>query len=67
MALCNRCTEKRSETRVKWLACLHLLQEYLDELDATINGPAAYSNRPGQLSERDWELPNSSSDTTTPP
>jgi hypothetical protein len=47
------CTEKSTETRVKWLACLHLLQEYLDELDATINGPAAYNNEPLVLSERD--------------
>lgn len=49
-------TAGSTETRIKWLACLFLLEEYVAELDAIVNGPAAYSSTPCTVSERDWEI-----------
>ena len=49
-------TEGSTETKIKWLTYLFLLEEYVAELDAIVNGPAAYSSTPSSLSERDWEL-----------
>ena len=48
-------TEKSSETKLKFLAFLLILEEYVAELDAIINGPAAYGHKPLVLSQRDWE------------
>ena len=45
-----------TEIRAKWLTELFLLQEYIDEWDAIINGPDAFGNKPLRLSARDWEL-----------
>ena len=49
-------TEGSTETRIKWLTYLFLIEEYVAELDATINGPAAFGNPVLYLSERDWEF-----------
>ncbi len=44
---------KSTETRLEWWAYLFILDEFIAEADATINGPAAYNNEPLILSERD--------------
>ncbi len=49
-------TAGSTETRVKWLTYLFLLEEYVAELDAIINGPAAFGNPVLSLSDRDWEF-----------
>lgn len=49
-------TAGSTETRVKWLTYLFLLEEYAAELDAIVNGPAAFGNPVLSLSDRDWEF-----------
>lgn len=49
-------TAGSTETRVKWLTYLFLLEEYVAELDAIVNGPAAFGNPVLSLSDRDWEF-----------
>ena len=49
-------TAGSTETRIKWLTYLFLLEEYVAELDAIVNGPAAFGNPVLSLSERDWEF-----------
>ena len=49
-------TEGSTETKVKWLTYLFLLEEYVAELDAIVNGPAAFGNPVLSLSDRDWEF-----------
>ena len=46
-------TEASTETRLSWWAYLFILDEFIAEADATINGPAAYNNTPPALSDRD--------------
>lgn len=46
-------TETSTETRLSWWAYLFVLDEFIAEADATINGPAAYNNTPPALSDRD--------------
>jgi uncharacterized protein (DUF1778 family) len=48
-------TEGSTETKIKWLTYLFLLEEYVAELDAIVNGPAAFGNPILYLSEREWE------------
>jgi uncharacterized protein (DUF1778 family) len=47
---------KSTETRLDWWAYLFILDEFIAEADAIINGPAAYCREQPKLSERDWEF-----------
>lgn len=47
---------KSTETRLEWWAYMFVLDEFIGEADATINGPAAYNNMPPALSRRDQEF-----------
>ncbi|MEG4306023.1 type II toxin -antitoxin system TacA 1-like antitoxin [Microcoleus sp. D3_18a_C4] len=49
-------TETSTETRLSWWAYLFVLDEFIAEADATINGPAALGNPVLKLSERDWDF-----------
>lgn len=49
-------TETSTETRLSWWTYLFVLDEFIAEADATINGPAAFGNPVLHLSERDWEF-----------
>ena len=49
-------TETCTETRLSWWAYLFVLDEFIAEADATINGPAAFGNPVLKLSERDWDF-----------
>ncbi len=45
-------TETSTETRLSWWAYLFVLDEFIAEADATINGPASFNNTPPALSDR---------------
>ncbi|MFB2923533.1 hypothetical protein [Aerosakkonema funiforme] len=45
-----------TETKVNWYANLFLLEEFIAEVDAIINGPAAFGNPILQVPESDWEM-----------
>jgi uncharacterized protein (DUF1778 family) len=49
-------TEASTETRLSWWAYLFILDEFIAEADATINGPAAFGNPVLKLSVRDWDF-----------
>jgi uncharacterized protein (DUF1778 family) len=49
-------TEASTEARVKWWTYLFILDEFIAEADATINGPAAFGNPVLKLSVRDWDF-----------
>ena len=49
-------TKKIAEIRFEWLLELLLLEKCVDELDAIINGPAAFGHHILRLSRRDEEF-----------
>lgn len=48
-------TPGSTETKLNWYAYLFLLEEFIAEANAIINGPAAFGNPILQVSESDWE------------
>ncbi len=49
-------TPGSTETKLKWYAYLFLLEEFIAEADAMIDGPSAFGNPVLRLSEGDWEM-----------